>query len=109
MEHQDFNTIVLSKKQEHVPKSSNKEVSQRQQDEDIKLEVPKKLGQLISQGRILKNKNQKEFSLELGISQQILSRWESGKENPNNSDIAKIEKVLGVRLPRLKKTKINNE
>ena len=107
MEHQDYNTVILTKKHEHVPKSSNKEISQRQQNEDIKLEVPKKLGQLISQGRILKNKNQKEFSLELGISQQILSRWESGKENPTNSDISKIEKVLGVKLPRLTKTKIN--
>ena len=61
------------------------------------------------QSRNALNKTQKELSNDIGISQQILSRWESGKEFPTNLQIANIEKYLKVKLPRGKKILINSD
>ncbi len=108
MDCQDWNNItfnnVAHKKQEEAKKRHNKAVSTKTYDpETVRLEAPKLLGQLISQARTVKGKNQKILATELGTSQQILSRWESNKEVPTNAQIAKIEKNLGIKLPRCKK------
>jgi|TARA_Y100000389_G_C17455880_1_gene518125 ribosome-binding protein aMBF1 (putative translation factor) len=106
MEHQDWKPVTLnnnSYKQKNVDKS--KIVSQHQPDVERKMEAPSKLGQLICQGRTVKNKNQKLLASELGISVQVLSRWETNKELPSNADIAKIERVLGIKMPRAKRAK----
>ena len=31
-----------------------------------------------------------------------VNKWESGKETPTNNDIAKLEKHLGIKFPRIK-------
>ena len=104
MDGQDWNTVVLTNK----PKTVNKFVNNSPKPEqDIKIEVPKNLQQLISQGRTTKNLTQKQLSTQLGIAVQVLSRWETGKEIPSNVDISKIEKVLCVKLPRTKKIKLD--
>ena len=104
MDCQDWNPVVLSNK----PKAGNKTVNNSPKlDEDIKIEVPKNLQQLISQGRTTKSLTQKQLSTQIGVAVQILSRWESGKEVPSNSDISKIERILGVKLPRTKKIKLD--
>ena len=100
MEHQDYNTIVFTQKNNS---NNNKQISQKQNNDTVIIEPAKNLGLTISQSRMLKNKSQKQLSQELGISSVILSKWESGKEIPNNSKIAHIEKVLNVKLPRNKK------
>lgn len=113
MDHQDFNSVIFNTTKNSLDTDSKKEISkyisQKQNDpETTKMEHPKKLGQIISQARMTKKLNQKQLSAQLGISSQILSRWESEKEIPNNQEISKIEKVLGVKLPRSKKTKIED-
>ena len=77
--------------------------------------IMKKLGQLLSQGRLAKNfKTQNDFVKELNqktnlhISIQIYSKWESNREIPTNEQIAKMEKILMIKLPRNKKNKIEN-
>ena len=100
MDCQDWNTIQFSNKQEKLPeKKSNNTFNPHVKS----LEAPSNLGKLISQARNIKNLSQKDLSLQLGISNQILSRWEASKENPNNQQIANIEKKLGIKLPRCKK------
>ncbi len=120
MEHQDFKTIIFNSKNvkdENKNKEVQKKVSQKQiktnDDEIIKTEIGKKFGQILSQGRISKGfKKQSDFVKELSqrahlnVSLQIYSKWESNKEVPTNDEISKIEKVLGVKLPRNKKIKI---
>jgi len=39
--------------------------------------------------------------------QAVISEYEAGKAIPNNTVISKIERVLGVRLPKQKKEKVN--
>lgn len=108
MEHQDWNNVAFNnksdtKKREDAKKNNSNKVSNP---EDVKIEAPKELGKLISQARTTKGKNQKELASELGVNQQILSRWESNKEIPTNLQIANIEKKLGIKLPRTKKIKV---
>ena len=120
MEHQDFNTVVF-KKDKYKNEQNKKEIkkiqtiiSQKETNiEDVKIEADKKLGQLLSQARLAKGYNkQSDFVNEFNsksnikISLQLFTKWESNKDIPTNEQIAKMEKVLGVKLPRNKKTKI---
>lgn len=126
MEHQDFKTVVLNnvsvkekKAVDQNKKEVQKRISQKQvssnDNEVVKVQADKKLGQLLSQARLAKGfKTQGDFIKELNqktnlnISPQIYSKWESNKEVPTNEQIAKMEKVLTTKLPRNKKIKIEN-
>lgn len=106
MEHQDWNQITFQTQSTNTKKEANKKIHSNKVNEDpdkVRLEAPKQLGQLISQARSTKSKTQKQLAQELGISSQILSRWESNKEVPTNAQLATIEKTLGIKLPRCKK------
>ena len=104
MDYQDWTPVVLSNKSKVINKTV---INSQKLDQDIKIEVPKNLYQLISQGRTTKSLTQKQLSTQLGIAVQVLSRWETGKEVPSNGDISKIERVLCVKLPRTKKIKLD--
>ena len=120
MEHQDFKTVVFNSKEKKAVDQNKKEVqkkiSQKQvssnDNEVVKVQADKKLGQLLSQARLAKGfKTQGDFIKELNqktnlnISPQIYGKWESNKEVPTNEQIAKMEKILCVKLPRNKKIK----
>jgi len=123
MEHQDFKTVVFNQKEKKAVDQNKKEVqkriSQKQvtqatlgDNEVVKVQADKKLGQLLSQARLVKGfKTQGDFIKELNqktnlqISLQIYGKWESNKEVPTNEQIAKMEKILCVKLPRNKKIK----
>jgi len=120
MEHQDFKTVVFSQKEKKAFDQNKKEVQKRisqkqvssNDNEVVKVQADKKLGQLLSQARLAKGfKTQGDFIKELNqktnlqISLQIYSKWESNKEVPTNEQIAKMEKILCVKLPRNKKIK----
>lgn len=123
MEHQDFKTVVFNQKEKKAVDQNKKEVQKRisqkqvssNDNEVVKVQADKKLGQLLSQARLAKGfKTQGDFIKELNqktnlnISAQIYGKWESNKEIPTNEQIAKMEKVLTVKLPRNKKIKIEN-
>ena len=113
MNHQDWNTVVINGKGTKDKAAEKREKQEKQSKyvpppETIKMEVPSNLGSVICQGRTAKGKTQKVLAAELGISVSILSRWETNKETPNNAEIAKIEKTLGTKLPRNKKTKVDS-
>lgn len=114
MEHQDWNSITLNKKEEKQKLLDKKErsnsVSSKQfNPETTKLEPPKNLGQTIAQARTTKGLNQDALAKQCGMAKQVLNKWETNKETPNNSEIAKLEKILGVKLPRCKKVKVTND
>ena len=114
MQHQDFNTIIFNSGNNNTPKEKKKEgkTPLMSDNDTIKIESDKKLGQMLSQGRITKGfKTQQDFITELNknklnISIQVYSKWESNKSIPTNQQIAHLEKVLGIKLPRNKKIKI---
>jgi len=102
MEHQNWEPIVLSKKATTEKNQKDKQSSHRGETEG-KLEAPSNLGQLIANGRTTKQMTQKLLAGRLGIAPSVLSRIESGREIPTNAVIAKIERTLGIKLPRAKK------
>jgi len=107
MEHQDWNTVALNAK-----KSVKSETSIPLKPKPIivkQLVSNEPIGKLIAQSRLTLNKDQKQFAALLGVSQQMLSRWESNKELPNNAQIALIEKITKVKLPRCKKVQVSEE
>jgi len=103
MEHQDFKPVVFN-----APKSNTKKPidnTSKKTNTESKIIAPPKLGQIILQSRTSLNKTRKQFAIELNISEQILSRWETNREIPTNLQIALMEKKLSVKLPRTKKIK----
>merc|ERR1711959_595475 len=65
--------------------------------------VPTELKQAIMKGRAAKGLTQKQLAQQLNMQPQVINEYESGKAVPNNQIIAKIEKALGTKLPRVKK------
>ena len=115
---QDWNIIVFNsnenKQKSEKRKEVEKKISQKVvNNEEVKIVADKKLGQILSQARLAKGINkQLDFINELNkvglnISVQIYSKWESNKEIPTNDQIAKMERVLSIKLPRNKKIKVN--
>ena len=109
MEHQDWNAVALNSKKSVKfetsiqPKPKPKPIVVKQ------LVSTEPLGKLIAQSRLTLNKDQKQFAVLLGVSQQMLSRWECNKELPTNAQIALIEKTTKVKLPRCKKVQVSEE
>jgi Predicted transcription factor, homolog of eukaryotic MBF1 len=104
MDHQDWNTITLTTKSTNARKAeNNKKISQKISSQDVKIEAPPNLGKLIEQAR--GGKTRQILANRLGVAVTLLTRWETGKDIPTNSDIAKIERQLGVKLTSYKKNK----
>jgi len=103
IQHQDWNSIKFTSA---ISNNNAKKVTFKKASvpEVIFMDAPKQLGQLISQARLTQLKNQKQFAALIGVAPQMLARWEANKEAPNNAQIASIEKLTKVKLPRCQKT-----
>ena len=73
---------------------------------ETKIEVPFHLGKSIEQARTAKKMTQLDLARALVVQPPIIKQYENGTAIPNNAFIAKIEKILGVKLPRVKKIKV---
>ena len=112
MDHQDYKVVTFNstenKNKTNLNKETDKKISQLTKDvENVKIEADKKLGQILSQARTTLKLSQKEFATKLGTSHIVYQRWESGKDVPTNLEITKMEKILKVKLPRNKKTVVD--
>jgi len=105
MEHQDWNSIKLNTAGKDSIKKTQASTNKVNKIEKLIMKEP--LGKIIAQARVLNGKNQKELASSIGISQQILSRWEANKDLPTNSQIALLEKTLKVKLPRCQKVYVD--
>ena len=63
----------------------------------------------MQKARCAKNMTQKQLAQKLNLKQTIIANYEQGKAVPNNYIITKIERALGVKLPRKKKKTKNKE
>ena len=59
------------------------------------------LGKAIADLRKAKGLKQNEFADSLGISQPLISRYELNKDIPNEKNLRRIAKALGISLPLL--------
>ena len=65
--------------------------------------MPQDLRIAIAQSRKEKGWNQEQFAKVLQVPKSDVNQWEAGKLVPTGNMIAKMDKVLGVKLPRPKK------
>lgn len=65
--------------------------------------MPQDLRIAIAQSRNEKGWNQEQFAKALQVPKSEVNQWEAGKSVPTGNMIAKMDKVLGVKLPRPKK------
>ena len=118
MSHQDWNPVIFNKpkpisnnKQSNINLENSKHrivVTQRDRNlASTEVEAPPKidndLRKAIQQGRQSKNLTQKELAQLVGVQQSEITNYENGKAIPNNQFIAKLEKKLGCKLPRVRK------
>ncbi|KAJ3104362.1 Endothelial differentiation- factor 1 [Phlyctochytrium planicorne] len=68
--------------------------------EDFKIErVGMSVGKAIQQARAAKQLTQKDLATKINEKQTVVNEYESGKAaNPNQQVLAKMERVLGVKL-----------
>jgi DNA-binding transcriptional regulator YiaG len=104
MEHQDWKAVTLTAKKSVKFENNVIPIPRTKQ-----LVIHEPLGKLIAQSRLTLNSDQKRFAALLGVSTQMLSRWECNKELPNNAQIALIEKITKVKLPKCKKVVVSEE
>lgn len=67
--------------------------------------VDKSLSKAIMQARTAKKMTQKELATAINEKPQVVGEYESGKAVPNPQIISKLERKLGVKLPRPGKSK----
>lgn len=65
--------------------------------------MPQDLRIAIAQARNAKGWTQEQFAHQLCFTKSDINSWEAGKSMPTGLQIAKMDKVLGVKLPRPQK------
>ncbi|GLE01757.1 hypothetical protein PINS_up010595 [Pythium insidiosum] len=67
--------------------------------------VDRSLSQALMKARMDKKMTQKQLATTINEKPQIVAEYESGKAIPNGQVISKLERALGVKLPRGPKKK----
>jgi len=117
MEHQDWKPVVFTKdyKKEYTPQQikeyeeKQKAKLEQKKAEENEIKVPPKvdfeLKKALMQARVSKKMSQKELANRLNVPVNTIAGYENGKIIPNNAFIVKMERILGVKLPRVSKAK----
>jgi putative transcription factor len=63
----------------------------------------------IMQARMAKKMSQEDLAKQVCVTADVIQKYENGKAAPNNAFIAKLERILGVKLPRAKKKPVDSE
>ena len=65
--------------------------------------VDRSLSQAIQQARIAKKLTQKQLATAINERVQVISQYETGQAIPNPQILSKLDRALGIHLPRGKK------
>jgi putative transcription factor len=105
MAHQDWETVVLTKpiKVETKPHVEKNPLDSEEIVTPLKINVELKTA--IQQARLAQKLSQKELAAKMAIPVATINTYENGTAIPNNAFIAKLEKVLNTKLPRVVKNK----
>eukprot|EP01084_Bolivina_argentea_P209191 356386_1 len=128
MSHQDWTTVVLTKSKPSYKKNNNKKKrsnKERKSDnnsnsnsgsnkkkktrideeqEDFRTaKIGKNFSVALQQARLKKGWKQQQLAQQLNVRQTVINQYESGKAVPNPQLIAKMNRILGVKLPPVNK------
>jgi ribosome-binding protein aMBF1 (putative translation factor) len=109
MNNQDWETVFITKTKEKTPQTQTgpKPPIDTHQAEPLP-KVSIELKNAIQQARLSKKLSQKELAQQLNVAVSVINDYEKGTAIPNNSFVSKLEKILGTKLPRVKKIKITD-
>jgi len=72
-----------------------------EESDDLKIsKVDKNLSKAIQQARMAKKMTQKDLATKINEKPQVVGEYENGKAVPNGQIISRMERILGVKLPR---------
>jgi ribosome-binding protein aMBF1 (putative translation factor) len=112
MNDQDWDTIFITKnKEKPIQKQTGPKPPVDTHQAEPLPKVTVELKTAIQQARISKKLSQKDLAQKLNLPVSVINDYEKGTAIPENSFIAKLEKTLEVKLPRIKKVKLvtNND
>jgi len=119
--HQDWKPVVLKKTQKQLmnsnkaskniitnknykANSSSTQLSKKVLDDDnddFKIEtVSRSLSVQIQKARIFKKMSQKDLANQMNTQVSIIQSYENGKATPNGEFLAKMSRILGVKLKK---------
>ena len=99
---QDWQTVVLTKTIPVTQKTVDKEKDKEKEDVPLpSVSIDLKIA--MQQARMASKLSQKDLASKMCVPIQVIQSYENGTALPNNAFIAKIEKVLNTKLPRIKK------
>lgn len=115
MDGQDWTPVVIQGKQ--APANTHKETQKKtyiksqtrkieEQAEDGNFQKQKTdfaFKKALQQARLNKKMGQGDLAKVLNKKANVITEYESGKSIPTNGEVAKLERALGVKLPRPKK------
>ncbi len=107
---QDWVTVVMTKPKEKKsqPPSLPKPPVDTHQAEPLP-KVTTELKKEIQQARTYKKLSQRDLAHKMNVPVSVIIDYEKGTAIPDNSFIAKLEKILDTKLPRVKKIKLVEE
>merc|ERR1712087_858412 len=107
MSGQDWNTVAFGNKRPQSGAVGLKEAQRSGQVEGKCRQqlssAPKDLKLAIMKARQAKQLTQKQLAQMLNMPPNVIAEYENGKAIPKNAEIAKIERTLNCKLPRVKK------
>merc|ERR1739842_14292 len=65
--------------------------------------IGKNFSVALQQARLKKGWKQQQLAQQLNVRQTVINQYESGKAKPNSALIAKMNRILGVKLPPIQK------
>merc|ERR1712113_1017583 len=65
--------------------------------------IGKNFSVALQQARLKKGWKQQQLAQQLNVRQTVINQYESGKAVPNSQLIAKMNRILGVKLPSVNK------
>jgi putative transcription factor len=116
MHHQDWETVVLQKKQSKTLTSNNmrdrtfevrtkkSESAQKMHKIDCETEnftikkISKKISQEIQKGRLAKKLTQKQLANAINVTPKVINEMESGKSQLNETVKCKIARYLNIKI-----------
>lgn len=91
---------AASNKSAHTPSSAGMRKLEEDTEPHRVQTVNKNLAQAIMQARLAKKMTQAELATAINERAQVIQQYESGAAMPNGAIIAKLDRALGIRLPR---------
>mmetsp|Transcript_9440 Transcript_9440/g.14466 ORF Transcript_9440/g.14466 Transcript_9440/m.14466 type:complete len:140 (-) Transcript_9440:29-448(-) len=96
-----------SKKKDDEQKTEAKQPRRKRPDdenEDFRTaKIGKSFSVALQQGRVKKGWTQQQLAQMINVRQTVINQYESGKAIPDSQIISKLNRILGIKLPAVKK------